>query len=200
MSLSNGRQVNISTIANTELNNSTGNGTVEFVNGILTLNGTSAPDGTEVEVVKLPLSEYYSVYAINYCEGTYLDEGTSAVITRCSTPSLSRHFNLITIIKDAIKAVGKTLNLTLSLNDLEFPDGFQSAFSYADSAGSAMIVFFVAAALFLVLATLVAIVALFRVNRAITMLLFITSVVSSSSSSFPQGKALKANKSRQSLL
>jgi len=68
--------------------------------------------------------------------------------------------------------------IALNLDDLEFPDGFQSAFQYADSAGTAMIVFFVAAALFLSLATLVALVALFRTCRTTTMLLFITSVVS----------------------
>ena len=145
------------------------------MNGFLTINGTTVPNnGTDVEVAKLPLSEFYAVYAINVCDGTFLPQ---AIITHCKTPSLSRRFNLITLIEDAITDAASILNETLSLDDLEFPDGFQSAFQYADSAGTAMIVFFIAAALFLSLSTLVALVALFRTSRTTTILLFIASTV-----------------------
>ncbi len=183
--ISDKKQMNVSRIANTTFNNSTGNGCscVEFVNGTLTINGSAVTDGhTTVEVYDIGISEYYAVYTMNYCEGNYLphyyDKGAKAVLTSCKTPSVSRRFDLVSIIEDALENVGASLNQTLSLDDLDWPDGITNAFGYVSSASTAMIAFFLIGILFLLLATLAGTIALFRPSKNITVILLMTSVVS----------------------
>ncbi|OQU96446.1 hypothetical protein CLAIMM_02527 [Cladophialophora immunda] len=176
--------LNVSQIANTKFNNGTGNGCncVEFVNGTLTINGTAVVNGTlTVGYAQLDLFEYYSVYPINYCEGNYLpsyqDAHASAVITHCETPSLSRRFDLVTIMETAMTRLGNALGEDISLDDLDWPSGITSAFVYVQSAGSAMIVFFLIGLSCLILASLAALWCLFTTNRTAVKLILITSVL-----------------------
>ncbi|EXJ73140.1 uncharacterized protein A1O5_04289 [Cladophialophora psammophila CBS 110553] len=176
--------LNISQIANTKFNNGTGNGCncVEFVNGTLTINGTAVVNGTlTLGYAELDLFEYYSVYAINYCEGNYLpsyqDDHASAVITHCETPSLSRRFDLVKIMETAMTRLGNALGEDISFEDLDWPNGITSAFIYVQSAGAAMIVFFLIGLAFLVLATLAALWVLFTTSKAAVKFILITSVL-----------------------
>ncbi|KAK7888579.1 hypothetical protein LTR67_008925 [Exophiala xenobiotica] len=176
--------MNVSRIANEKFNNSTGNGCncVEFVNGTLTINGSAVTDGhTTVEVYDIGISEYYAVYTMNYCEGNYLphyyDKGAKAVLTSCKTPSVSRRFDMVSIIEDALDNVGASLNQSLSLDDLDWPDGITNAFDYVASASTAMVAFFFIALVFLLLATLTGTIALFRPSKDITVILLMTSVI-----------------------
>lgn len=178
-------QVNASQIANTYFDNSTGNGCncVEFINGTLTINGTSVENGTvDIETAALGTSEFYAVFAMNYCEGQYLpnfqDSNASPVLTRCKKPSLGKHFDLATIVEDAIENLGKLLNLSLDLDDLDWPDGITSAFLYVKSAGSALTAFLIIGLLFLLISVLAGALGLFLDNRFVTILLVVTSVVS----------------------
>ncbi|KAK5064220.1 hypothetical protein LTR84_000053 [Exophiala bonariae] len=188
--------VNASQIANTNFDNSTGNGCncVEFINGTLTINGTSVENGTvDTETVELGTSEFYAVFAMNYCEGQYLpdyqDPDAGAVLTRCKKPSLGNHFNLATIVEDAIENVGKLLELSLDLDDLDWPEGITSAFLYVKSAGSALMAFLIIGLLFLLISVLVAALGLFLENRFVTILLVVTSVLATISLGIAAGIA-----------
>ncbi|KIW79112.1 hypothetical protein Z517_08952 [Fonsecaea pedrosoi CBS 271.37] len=176
--------LNISQIAHTKFNNGTGNGCncVEFVDGVLTVNGTAVVNGTlNVGYAELDVFEYYSVYVINYCEGSYLpsyqDDDANAVITRCEKPSLTRHFDLVDILEKAMKDLGSALGEDISFDDLDWPNGITSAFVYAQSAGSAMVVFFIIGLACLILASLAALWCLFTTNRTAVKFLLITSVL-----------------------
>ncbi|OAP58124.1 hypothetical protein AYL99_07214 [Fonsecaea erecta] len=176
--------LNVSQIAHTNFNNGTGNGCncVEFVNGTLTINGTAVINGTlEVSFAQLDISEYYSVYAINYCEGKYLpsyqDDNASPVILHCETPSLSRRFDLVTIMESAMKRLGDALGEDISFDDLDWPNGITSAFVYVQSAGSAMIVFYLIGLSCLILESLAAVWTLFSASRTPVKLILITSVI-----------------------
>lgn len=178
-------QVNASQIANTNFDNSTGNGCncVEFVNGTLTINGTSVVNGTvETETAALGTAEFYAVYTLNYCEGQYLpdfqDPDASSVLTRCKTPSLGRRFDLAKIVEDAVENLSDTLNQSLNMKDLDWPSGITNAFLYVKSAGSAMVAFFIIGLLFLLVSVLAGALGLFLDNRFVAILLVITSVVS----------------------
>ncbi|KEF53802.1 uncharacterized protein A1O9_10203 [Exophiala aquamarina CBS 119918] len=176
--------VNASQIANTNFDNSTGNGCncVEFVNGTLTINGTSVENGTiETETASLGTAEYYAVFTLNYCEGQYLpnyrDSDASAVLTRCEKPSLAKRFDLANIIEKAIEQLGDLLNLSLDMDDLDWPNGITNAFLYVKSAGSAMVAFFVIGLLFLLISVLAGALGLFLENRFVTILLVISTVL-----------------------
>lgn len=156
---------------------------MEFVNGTLTINGTSVQNGTvETETASLGTAEYFAVYVLNYCEGQYLPNyqarDASAVLTRCKKPSLTRRFNLAHIIEDAIEQLGDLLNISLNLKDLDWPSGITNAFLYVNSAGSAMVAFFVIGLLFLLISVLAGALGLFLENRFVTILLVISTVVS----------------------
>ena len=154
---------------------------MEFVNGTLTINGTSSSDDT-VEVVYLGLAQYFAVYTMNWCEGEYLpnyqDPSASAVLTHCEKPSPSRHFNLVSVIEDAIDNVSAELNQTLSLHSLDWPNGITSAFDYVKSAANAMIAFFLIGIGSLLLSTAAGTISLFRPSKNTTVFLLITSVAS----------------------
>ena len=178
-------QINVAQIANTQLNNGTGNGCncVEFVNGTFTINGTALVNGSlAVNTGTLPISEYYSVYTITYCEGIYLPNYTSPdatpVLIKCSNPSLARRFNLVDIIENAIKRAGAELGVNLSLQSLDWPSGITNAFSYVESAGAAFIGFLIVGLASLLLATMAATLSMFKPSKTTTKFLFITSVVS----------------------
>jgi hypothetical protein len=156
---------------------------VEFVNGTLTINGTSVDNGTvETETASLGTAEYFAVFVMNYCEGQYLpnyqDSDASAVLTRCEKPSLAKHFDLAKIVENAIEDLGDLLNLSLNLDDLDWPSGITNAFLYVKSAGSAMTAFFIIGLLFLLISVLAGALGLFLENRFVTILLVISSVVS----------------------
>lgn len=175
----------MSQIANTNFDNSTGNGCncVEFVNGTLTINGTSVINGTvETETASLGISEYFAVFVMNYCEGQYLpnyrDPDASAVLTRCQKPSLGKRFDLASIVENAVRTLGDLLNLELNLRDLDWPSGITTAFLYVKSAGSALAAFFIIGILFLLISVLAGALGLFLDNRFVTILLVISSVVS----------------------
>jgi hypothetical protein len=175
-----------SRLTDTALGRASGCNCAEIVNGTLTINGTAVINGTlSVGTAKLDIAPFYSVFTINYCEGSYLPNATdpsgSAVLTHCEKPSLARHFNLVDIIEDAIKRAGQALGVELSLSDLDWPQGITNAFTYVNSAGSAFIGIFLVGLASLILATLAAFLSLFRATRATAKFLFITSVVSASS-------------------
>jgi hypothetical protein len=132
-------------------------------------------------VVDLDLSEFYAVYAINYCQGKYLpayyDAHASAVLTHCPRPSLGRHFDLVHVVEDALDAVAAALNETLSLSDLDWPGGITSAFVYVKSVSTALAFFFLVGILSLIVATLAAVFGLFRPSKTVTMIFFVTSMV-----------------------
>lgn len=136
----------------------------------------------ETETASLGTAEYFAVFALNYCEGQYLpnyrDNDASAVLTRCEKPSLTRHFDLANIIEKAIEELGDLLNLSLNLDDLDWPSGITNAFLYVKSAGSAMVAFFVIGLLFLLISVLAGALGLFLENRFVTILLVISTVVS----------------------
>ena len=150
---------------------------MEFVNGTLTINGTSVRNGSvDYDTVALGTSEYYAVYTLNYCEGRYLDN--SAVLTHCETPSLNRRFNLAIIVEDAVEKIAKDLNIDLDLKDLDWPNGVTNAFMYVKSAGAALVAFFIVGLLFLLSAVIAAFFGLFTENRFVMIFLLITSIVS----------------------
>lgn len=163
---------------------------MEFVNGILTINGSAVDDGhNTVEVVNLGLAQYFAVYTMNWCEGEFLpnvqDPNAQAVLTHCEKPSPGRHFDLVKIVEDAIDNVSAELNQTLSLHSLDWPNGITSAFAYVKSAASAMIAFFLIGIGSLLLATAAGVISLFRPTKNTTVFLFISSVVSSITSPRP---------------
>ncbi|KIY00099.1 uncharacterized protein Z520_03784 [Fonsecaea multimorphosa CBS 102226] len=176
--------LNVSQIANTKFNNGTGNGCncVEFTNGTLTINGTAVINGTlTVQYAQLDIFEFYSVYAINYCEGDFLpsfqDPHASAVITHCETPSLSRRFDLVTIMETAMTRLGNALGEDISFDDLDWPNGITSAFVYVQSAVPAMIVFFLIGLSCLLLESFAAVWVLFTTSRTAVKFILITSVL-----------------------
>jgi hypothetical protein len=185
--------VNVAKIANTEFDTaavSTGNGCDcwEFDNGQLTFNGTFFLNGTRVqetsvESAKLDMKEYYAIFVVNSCEGEYLPNYTSpdasAVLTKCKNPSLSRRFNLADTIKDAINEVNDVLGQDITTEDLNWPSGITNAFLYVESAGTALVIFNIAAIFFLVLAIIFAVIGLFSDGRVVSIALFVLSIVSS---------------------
>jgi hypothetical protein len=178
-------QVNTAQIANTQFNNGTGNGCncVKFDNGVLTINGSAVVNGTIQEgQATLNISEFYSVFPINYCYGSYLPSWNAsdakAVITDCKSPSLSRRFDLTNIVEDALKQLGDSLNTTLDLDDLDWPNEVTNAFQFPQRAGNGMVAIYLIGLSSLILATSSAFLGIFREGRKTVIFLLVTSIVS----------------------
>ena len=132
--------------------------------------------------INLDIAQHYAIFTINYCEGQYLPDyhhsDASSTLTHCESPSLSRHFNIITIIEKALEDIVDQLSLDLNVDDVDWPDSISNAFQYLKSTQTVMVVFFVAGVGFGLLLSIVALLAVCISSRWVSMALFIFAVVS----------------------
>lgn len=124
------------------------------------------------------LSEFFSIYAINYCEGEFIPdfEDEDAKITSCGTPRLGRKFDIRKQVENAIDDLSDRLNMTLDSN-LDWPSDIASAFDYVDSATAAMFAFMITGVLFLFLAAIFGLISAFIDRRIVNILLVTFSIL-----------------------
>lgn len=126
----------------------------------------------------LNLFENYAVFPLTYCQGQYVDDDSALAILHCKRPSISRRFDLISIVEDALEDLLKNLTLRDNESDLIWPDGLNNSFTYFKSAQTAMIFLSIAGVAFTFATTGIALLAICTTYKWINMALFIFSTVS----------------------
>lgn len=118
---------------------------------------------------------------LNYCEGEYLPDyqstDASPALTHCSKVSLARHFDLISIINNALSELLETMSLQYNIDDLQWPNGMYNSFQYFKSAQTVTIVLGMAGVALTLILIVVALLAICVNRRWTKMLLFVISMV-----------------------
>jgi hypothetical protein len=152
-----------------------------FEAGTLSINITGdAAIRSEIRREGLELSEFFSIFAINYCEGSFVpdfeSEDASPALTKCARPNLGHKFDMRRQVDKSIESFSDRLNVTLE-SDLNWPGDISSAFEYLISATAARVTFMLAGVMFLLLAVVLGEVAIFVDKRIVNVLLVAFSIL-----------------------